>query len=108
MVLLGVLVVPIGRWATAWRDPTPACRRMAASGLEEELELDHVEPAAVLAAHLPLDPDQLEAAGAVEADRHLVVAHDPGHDGVEAVLGGQPDQLRRGRPAPPPGPAPRL
>ena len=99
--ILVVLTVPLATWERPRSPGRPsgriAARRPAGSepGLtgatagrpsgtgagprsEQPLEHGDVEPAAELAAHLPLDPDQREPAGLVEGDRGLVVARRPG------------------------------
>jgi len=51
-----------------------------------------VEPPSELAAHLSFEAHDLERARAVERDRRLVIADDPGDDGVEAVRPCRPEQ----------------
>ena len=58
----------------------------------------------MLAPHLALDPHQLEAGGAVQGNRGLVVPGDAGDDGVEPVGGGAHEQLGEQRPADAPSP----
>ena len=55
----------------------------------------------MLAPDLALDPDQLEAGRLVQADGGLVVAGDPGDHRMEAVGGGQDEELGEQRPADP-------
>ena len=76
LVLWAVAIAPLGNWTTSWRldrlrlrgVPAPAAPAepprfsSRASVLEQPLELDDVEPLAVLAPDLPLDADQLEPA----------------------------------------------
>ena len=72
--------------------------------IDEALHEGDVEPAPELAPDLALDAHQLEPAGAVQGDGGLVAADDAGHDGVEAVGLGQPDQLAEEEPRPTPWP----
>src|SRR6478736_5212275 len=66
---------------------------------EHPLHLDHVEPLAELASHLPLGAHGLEPAGGVERDRCVVVTRDAGDHRVEAVRGGEVEQLLEHEPA---------
>jgi alpha-1,6-mannosyltransferase len=97
VALAVLLAVPLPPIITRIRQVLAAGRVAGApptrSVIDEALHQDHVEPLAELAADLPLHPHQLEPAGPVEPDRGLVAAHDPGHDGMEAVGLGQADQL---------------
>ena len=123
MVLWAVAIVPLGNWTTSWRidrsrlpalpgPPRPERRRSSPDParptarrpgmLEQALELDHVEPLAVLAPDLPLDADQLEAGRPVQPDGGLVVPGDAGDDRVEAVGRGQDQELGQQGPSPPP------
>src|SRR6516164_11680080 len=60
---------------------------------EEPLHDGDVEPAPGLAADLPLDAHQLEAARPVQRNRHLVAADDSRHHGMKAVNPGYLDQV---------------
>jgi hypothetical protein len=88
LLLWGLLLAPLGAWTTYGRNdsgiepltPSPHGRRRARAGLQDPLDLDHVEPPTVLAADLPLHADHLKAARLVETDRGLVLSHDPPDD----------------------------
>src|SRR5689334_5085384 len=76
-------------WSLRCDPLTKACEVPSQHQLHEY----DVEPAAELAADLAFAPDLLEAALAVQRDRRLVAADDPGDDGVESVVGTEPDDL---------------
>ena len=61
--------------------------------LEQALELNHVEPTAVLAADLSLDTDQLEPAATVQFDGGDVLSDDPADHRVESSAGGHSHEV---------------
>ena len=111
MVLWAVAIFPLGNWTTSWRidrsrlAALPAAERGTrilsgsvrdlppGADLQQPLQLDHVEPLPVLAPDLTFHSHQLEARRPVQADGGLVVPGDPGDQRVEAVGGGQDEQL---------------
>ena len=115
--ILFVLTVPLATWERRSSVPRVAtadgvlagCLRSGRAsrlpdgpiGSDQELEDGHVEPPAEFATDLPLHPDQGEAARLMEGDGRQVVPADPGDDGVEAVLGGQLDEVLDEGPAHP-------
>src|SRR4029079_1432721 len=84
--------------ATSWS--TNRCERSTSkrcsqpgSELQHALHQDDVEPATELAADLTFAADLLEAAPLVERDRRVVTADDACHHRVEAVVGGDAEEL---------------
>ena len=73
--------------------PQGARRHVADQRLQHPLHLDHVEPVTELSADLAFGAHDREAAGRVQPDRRVVAPHDAGDDRVEAVRGGEPDEL---------------